>query len=91
MLATLGSDEGKLLRSIVGLQLVSENLHCRPLRLRVEEIVAAGAEKSGEGGGEGVRGGRGEVGCVAGGRGRVVAGHVRRGEVLGRGGGLGRH
>ena len=90
MSATLGS-EGKLLSSIVGLQLVSENLHCRPLRLRVEEVVAAGAEKGGEGGGEGVGGGRGEVGGVTGGRSRVVAGHVWRGEVLGRGGRLGRH
>ena len=52
MLATLGSDEGKLLGSIVGLQLVSENLHRRPLRLRVEKVVAAGAEEGGEGGGE---------------------------------------
>ena len=53
--------------------------------------MAAGAEKGGQGGGEGVGGGRGEVGGVAGRRGRVVAGHVRRGEVLGWGGGLGRH
>ena len=90
MLATFGS-EGKLLSSIVGLQLVSENLHCRPLWLRVEEVVAAGAEKGRQGGGEGVGWGRGEVGRVARGWGRVVAGHVWRGEVLGWGGRLGRH
>ena len=64
---------------------LSENLHSRTLRLRVEEIVGAGAEEGGEGGGEGVGAGRRHVvGSVAGGR-RVVAGHGggRRGEVLG--------
>ena len=53
--------------------------------------MAAGAEKGGQGGGEGVGWGRGEVGRVARGWGRVVAGHVWRGEVLGWGGRLGRH
>ena len=92
MLATFGS-EGKLLSSIVGLQLVSENLHGGSLRLGVEEVVAAGAKEGGEGGGEGVGGGRGEVGRVARRRWRrVVAGrHVRWREVLGRGGRLRRH
>ena len=74
---------------------LSENLHSRTLRLRVEEIVGAGAEEGGEGGGEGVgAGGRHVVGSVAG-RGRVVAGHGGGGrgrEGLGGGGqrGLGR-
>ena len=89
MLATFGS-EGKLLSSIVGLQLVSENLHGGSLRLGVEEVVAAGAKEGGEGGGERVGGGRGEVGRVARRRWRrVVAGrHVRWREVLGGGGRL---
>ena len=67
---------------------VSEDLDSRTLRLRVEEIVGAGAEEGGEGGGEGVgAGGRHVVGGVAGGGG-VVAGHGGggRGEVFGGGG-----
>ena len=67
---------------------LSENLHSRTLRLRVEEIVGAGAEEGREGGGEGVGAGRRHVvGSVAGGR-RVVAGHGGggRGEVFGGGG-----
>ena len=81
------------LGSIVGLQLVSENLHGGSLRLGVEEVVAAGAKEGGEGGGEGVGWGRGEVGRVARRRWRrVVAGrHVRWREVLGGGGRLRRH
>ena len=63
----------------------SEDLDSGTLRLRVEEIVGAGAEEGGEGGGEGVGAGGGHVvGSMAGGWG-VVGGHGggRRGEVFG--------
>ena len=64
---------------------VSEDLDSRTLRLRVEEIVGAGAEEGGEGGGEGVgAGGRHVVGGVAGGGGEKCLEGEGRGDWAGR-------
>ena len=49
--AWFGGSETSLGSIAVGLQLVSENLHSRSLRLGVEEVMAAGAEQGGQRGG----------------------------------------